>query len=434
MNYTYIELFSGPGGVATGFRRAGFMPLISVEISETTVQTYSSNYNVQVITLNSINENKGKLENILDMSSEGILIHGDVRGVDNKIFSEILEKKFKLDTVDMVAGCPPCESFSMAGKRLEKDERNDLFKEVLRVAYHFNAKLIFFENVKGLLTKRRNGEEGGQFKYLTKAFESKDCKTGIKYQLASKNKREILLTATHYGIPQKRERIFLVGINEKYKGIAFNYPEKTHFPVGEGFVSVEEAFYDLPEIYSGEGNDETCIKYSYRENNTLSFKNVKFLEYVASKNTTNKITSHKASKHKEYMIRRFSNIKQGEGMKAACERLKAEGKQDIVLEIFPKKLFAARGRRLVANAPSFTVTSHAFDEMLHPFYDRALTPREVARLQTFPDDYIFEGPYTAFHSSPVQDKYEQIGDAVPVMLAEKLAVELRKTLDQIVEA
>lgn len=426
--YTYIELFSGPGGLATGFRRAGFMPLISVEATETTVQTYSKNYDVQVITLQELVDNEGNLEEVMNSTSEGILIHGDVRGVTNKLLKEILEKKFDLDTVDMVVGCPPCESFSMAGKRLEKDERNDLFREVLRVAHAFDTKLIFFENVKGLLTKKRDGIKGGQFTYLTETLENQHPNSGVKFNLVSKHREDILLTATEYGVPQKRERLFLIGINEKYANAQYSYPKKTHSE--ESYVSVKEALHDLPVVHSGEGEEQISIQYSYSNDVSLSHKHKEYLDKVAGVNKTGMLTAHKASKHKEYMVVRFNNIKQGEGMKAACERLEKEGREDIVSGFFPRKLFAARGRRLVADAPSFTVTSHCFDEMLHPFYDRALTAREAARLQTFPDDYIFEGPYTVFHSSPIQDKYEQIGDAVPVLLAEKLAVELKRTLDK----
>lgn len=426
--YTYIELFAGPGGLATGFRRVGFMPLISVEATETTVQTYSKNHDVQVITLKELIDNEDKLENILNTTSKGVLIHGDVRGVSNTLIKEILNKKFNLDTVDMVVGCPPCESFSMAGKRLEKDERNDLFREVLRVAHEFDTKLVFFENVKGLLTKKRDGKKGGQFSYLTEIFEEKHPEKGVKFNLASKHKDEILLIATEYGVPQKRERLFLIGINDKYNDVSYVYPKKTHSE--DSFVTVKEVLHDLPMVHSGEGEDEIPITYTYSSDDNLTKKHKEYLDKVAGVNTTGLLTAHKASKHKDYMVVRFNNIRQGEGMKAACERLMKEGREDIVNEFFPKKLFAARGRRLLADAPSFTVTSHCFDEMLHPYYDRALTAREAARLQTFPDDYIFEGPYTVFHSSPIQDKYEQIGDAVPVILAEKLAEELKKTLDK----
>jgi len=95
---------------------------------------------------------------------------------------------------------------------------------------------------------------------------------------------------------------------------------------------------------------------------------------------------------------------------------------------FPKKIYGARNRRLVPEKPSFTVTSHCLDEMIHPYLDRGLTPREAARLQSFPDWYNIEGPYVKFHGDFEQDKYEQIGDAIPPLLAYAIGKEVVKTL------
>ena len=110
------------------------------------------------------------------------------------------------------------------------------------------------------------------------------------------------------------------------------------------------------------------------------------------------ITNHKAPGHTDRMYNRIKSIKPGENMKKAYERLVSEGKEEFAKQNYPKKLYAARNRRLVLSEPSFTVTSHCLDEMIHPVLDRALTPREAARLQSFPDWYIFEGPYVKFHS------------------------------------
>ena len=130
------------------------------------------------------------------------------------------------------------------------------------------------------------------------------------------------------------------------------------------------------------------------------------------------------------MVRRLHEIKQGEGMQSAAERLIAEGREEVVKECFPNKMYASRNRRLKSNEPSFTVTSHCLDEMIHPIYDRQPTPREVARLQAFPDWYVLNGPYVKFHSDPEQDKYEQVGDAIPVLMAKALAKSMRDALDK----
>lgn len=145
------------------------------------------------------------------------------------------------------------------------------------------------------------------------------------------------------------------------------------------------------------------------------------------------LCSHKGPGHTDKMMERISVIKPGEGMKAAYERLVSEGKLDLVNECFPKKIYAARNRRLVLDKPSFTVTSHCLDEMIHPVLNRGLTPREVARLQSFPDWYQFQGPYVKFHSDPEQDQYEQIGDAIPPLLAFAIGKEVVKTINSIRE-
>ena len=143
------------------------------------------------------------------------------------------------------------------------------------------------------------------------------------------------------------------------------------------------------------------------------------------------LTAHKAPGHTKKMLARFERIRQGENMKTASERLIKAGKQDEVDAYFPRKLYAARNRRLKLDEPSITVTSHCLDEMIHPTANRGLSPREAARLQSFPDWYIFEGPYVTFHSAPDQDQYEQIGDAIQPLLAYALGEEVINTLSKL---
>ncbi|NFD04989.1 DNA cytosine methyltransferase [Clostridium botulinum] len=437
--YTYIDLFAGPGGLCTGFKNSGFIPLIAVEMSDNTVKTYARNHDAEIYKLEELIDNKGKLENILNIeSNRTALIHGDIRLVDNDIIKEILHKKFKVDSVDVVAGGPPCESFSMAGKRADGDERDNLFENMLRIAQATKSKYIFFENVPGLLTKKSNNIN--VFNVIADEFDNHG------YKLASIDKNIIKCLASDYGVPQNRERVFLVAINEKYGDNKFIYPKKTH---GEGrkypYITVGEALKYLPSLNSGEGEEIQQIHYYYEEeykNNKISegfYEYIKFIsgkegyipEHINHDECVNEIANHKAVNHREKMIKRLSYIKQGEGMKKAAERLINEGKEDIVEMYFPKKLYAARNRRLKENEPSFTVTSHCLDEMVHPESDRGLTPRETARLQSFPDWYVFEGDYVKFHSDPLQDKYEQCGDAIPVLLVRALAKQLKIALDEI---
>lgn len=437
--YTYIDLFSGPGGLCTGFKNAGFVPLIAVEISDNTVKTYAKNHEAEIYELEDLIKNKGKLESILNITNKKTaLIHGDIRLVDNDIILEILKKKFKVDTVDVVAGGPPCESFSMAGKRLDGDERDDLFENMLRIAKSVGSKYLFFENVPGLLTKKSNNIN--VFDIIVNEFAEHG------YKLASTDKNKIKCLAADYGVPQNRERIFLVAVNEEYGENNFEYPEKTH-GVGRkyDYITVGEALKYLPELNSGEGEEIQDINYNFEEeyrNGEISEGFYEYIKFISGKEgyvpehinhglTVKTIENHKAVNHRDKMVKRLGYIKQGEGMKKAAERLISEGKEEIVKLYFPKKLYAARNRRLKEDEPSFTVTSHCLDEMVHPNMDRGLTPRETARLQSFPDWYVFEGEYVKFHSDPLQDKYEQCGDAIPVLLVRALALSLKKALDNI---
>lgn len=138
-------------------------------------------------------------------------------------------------------------------------------------------------------------------------------------------------------------------------------------------------------------------------------------------------------KHRPQTLRRFSLLKQGESLKTLFERYHGDELKNLQTQkVLPKKMFIKRNYRLRLNEPSPTVTSHCLDEFVHPVYDRALTVRECARLQSFPDSYNFVGgPYIVPHiDRTVQDKYEQIGDAVPPLLAYAWG----KTIIQIIKA
>lgn len=442
--YTYIDLFSGPGGLCTGFISEGFIPRIAIEWSDTTVETYARSHNAEVYRLDDLLRNLGNLERVLKKTKKTCLIHGDINDVPNEMIQEILQKKFGEDSVDVVTGGAPCESFSMAGKRLEKDERNDLFSNIPRIAHAARAKFALFENVPGLLTKKRDGKVGGQLAYVFNEFERTDEETGVFYRLASKAPNDFKCTACDYGTPQKRERIFLIGCSSRYKENPFIYPEKTHGPGRKfDYVTVEDALRYLPPLQSNEGYELTPYQPNYEEdhkNGRISEAAYEYYKFIFDAShcensyyAPNVVTFHKSLNHGEKMVRRLHEIKQGEGMRSAALRLIAEGKTELVADVFPNKLYAARNRRLKANEPSYTVTSHCLDEMVHPVFDRQLTPREAARLQSFPDWYYFGGPYVKFHSDPEQDKYEQIGDAIPVLMAKALAKSMREALDTLKE-
>ena len=144
----------------------------------------------------------------------------------------------------------------------------------------------------------------------------------------------------------------------------------------------------------------------------------------------NIVTSHKGPGHIKRKQQLLKLIPKEGSMKETFAKLSESGEIDQYRDLFPNVIYGSRNRRLIWEEPSFTVTSHCLDEILHPELNRAITPREAARLQSFPDWYQFAGPYVQFHGDKEQDKYEQIGDAIPPLLANAIARELVKAIKE----
>lgn len=447
-----IDLFSGPGGLCTGFKWAGILPLIAVEWTDTTVETYSVSHNAEVLHLSEYSNDEGihedYLKGFMKESTRTLVIHGDINLVDDVMIKELLLARYGIDsvdeTVDIVSGGAPCESFSMAGTRTIGDERDDLFSNIVRISRTVNTKAILFENVKGMFSKPdKNGNRGAIFNYICDTFESTEFKPN--YKLASRRQDDILLRACDYGVPQARERLFLVAIRSDLKNVNFTYPEKTHGPgCPNPFVTVEDAISDLPKVDMGEGDD--VIKYrplkKYKSHNQEVFVSIvrgdyssdgihsytpKYLEdaKLYSKDT---VSVHRGPGHIKRKQELLALIPERSSMRDTYQKLEQAGRLEEYRHLFPNTIYGSRNRRLLWDEPSFTVTSHCLDEILHPVLNRAITPREAARLQSFPDWYQFAGPYVQFHGDKVQDKYEQIGDAIPPLLANAMGRQFVKCL------
>lgn len=443
-----IDLFSGPGGLCTGFKWAGILPLIAVEWTDTTVETYSTSHNAEVFELSQYVTESGLntdyLNKFLYESDRTLLIHGDINQVTNDLVKTVLLKRFDInsedETIDVVSGGAPCESFSLAGTRTAGDERDDLFSNILRIARSVKTKAILFENVKGMFSKAKDGKKGAIFQHICDSFE--DNTLFPIYRLKSRQQSDILLKACDYGVPQMRERLFLVATRTDLN-IEFSYPEKEY---GEGrkypYVTVADAISDLPMVASGEEKTVYNFKGNYKNENQQRFVSImrgNYKDDVIHPKTPyyliqnglysdSSISVHKGPGHLKRKLDLLNLIRERETMRSAFNRLTEEGKIDEYRHLFPKTIYGSRNRRLLNDEPSFTVTSHCLDEILHPTLNRAITPREAARLQSFPDWYQFAGPYVQFHGAKEQDKYEQIGDAIPPLLAFALAKELIKAI------
>ena len=446
---TSIDLFAGPGGLATGFKWAGILPLIAVEWTHTTAQTYSINHNADILELDKYilaksKKDKSYFESFCVASEKSVLIRGDINLVSSQMIRKLLIKRFGIDcqneTVDIVSGGAPCESFSLAGTRTLGDDRDELFSNISRIAKAIRAKAMLFENVKGLFSKKsKEGKQGAIFQYICDTFEH-----GGQYKLVSRDPNVVLLRACDYGVPQMRERLFLVSLRKDVaKNGLFEYPKPCYgADANNPYVNVGDAILDLPAVESGEESETYSFPRNPRSKNQkwylklmrglpLPNMNCQTPDHLkTSFDSKSTLSIHKGPGHIKRKMELLKLIPPRSSMRAIYEELQKENKLHIYKGIFPRTIYGSRNRRLLEDQPSYTITSHCLDEMLHPYINRAITPREAARLQSFPDWYYFDGPYVQFHGSKEEDKYEQIGDAIPPLLAYALGIQFVKCLNQ----
>ncbi len=386
---THIDLFAGVGGICTGFKAAGFETVVAVEHVDTCTETYLANH--------------PEVDVILD----------DIRNVQASKIKSLLKKK-GLKRVDVVTAGFPCETFSTAGSnsRVYDDHRNYLYQDAIRIADAAQAQILVLENVPAFTSKRVSHDSKELIlEHLISDLES----AGYKYWDYD------ILNAADYGVPQRRERFIMFASKEiPVRKEMFNAAKKNFF------VTVDDALSDLPHIDQG---DES-IKYDKPKNNYQKQQRSKsFWKQTVQK--PNHLTYHITTKHRPATIKRFELIKHGEGLKDLFDKL--SDKEKLVLQeekILPKKWYIQRNHRLTPNKQSKTVTSHCVEEIIHPYLNRSLSVREAARLQSFPDYYDFAGgPLICPHIYHTQDKYEQIGDAVPPLLAKHIGESIKRILN-----
>ena len=376
MKFTHIDCFSGAGGICTGFHAAGIQTLLAIENVHSCVETYSANH------------------------PKVCVIESDIRNVHaEKILSHI-----PAEGVDIVSSGMPCETFSTAGNtsRSFYDDRQFLFREGIRIAKIAKAKLILFENVPAITSKTidKNSRE-----LIVDVLERELDEAGYSYH------RRFILNAIDYGVPQRRKRFFILAS----KSVEFNLTAP--IPTCKNEVTVKQAFAGLPAVEANTKYEGNFYTNDSSEFSTLLRDN----KFWKTGTGLNEFLSYQTPmKHRAATLERFSLIKPGESLKNLFERYDEEKLKELqARRVLPKKMFIKRNYRLKNEEAAPTLTSHCLDEFIHPTQNRALTVRECARLQSFPDCYNFVGgPFIAPHIyRTVQDKYEQIGDAVPPLLA-----------------
>lgn len=364
---TSIDLFSGCGGLTKGFSMAGIRSVFASDIDENAAKTFQRNFP----------DTPFLCKSITDISKEEVdgLLNGHIP--------------------DIIVGGPPCQGFSLANKRRNKvadDPRNQLFYGFVKFINWYSPKVFVMENVKGLLSMK-NGEV---LETILDAFGNAGDFGG--YDVAYK-----VLLASDYGVPQNRERVIIIG-TRKDLHLTPRHPEPLNL---EHKITVDEAIGDLPQIQACEGKE--VMEYPMEPQNDYQRLMRQNMRYV---------TNHIAMNHTKRLIARFEAIKAGQSLIDVWEthgsvKRGAPGEKSDVK-------FSQNNQRLFGNLPAPTIAASFQSNFIHPHLNRNFTAREGARLQSFPDDFIFEGMRTKMSWEKGLSQYQQIGNAVPVLMAKAI--------------
>lgn len=379
---TFIDLFSGCGGFSAGLEQAGMNCLAGIDHNEQAIHTFKANHSDSTIAL------------VKDMT---------------QFQPKELERLIGRNHVDVIVGGPPCQGFSSArqysgsnsGERLVEDPRRDLYKYFLKFVNHFRPKVFVMENVLGI-KKMQNGV------YFT-AIQNEARKIGYRVVPIEVNTWE-------YGVPQKRIRQLFIGtLTELPIFVPAQLIQKTHSltPKEDGLspiVTLGEAIEDLPHLKAG---DERIIQdYDIQlRKSYLEKYSGNFLTEVLDIEHADKLTWHCSRPHNDRDLRDFARLREGE----TCSRAIARG---VEMEFpYDRSSFKDRYTRQDRNSLCSTIVAHLKSDglmFIHPTQVRSLTPREAARVQTFPDTFKFSGSRSHV--------FTQIGNAVPPLIGRKVGL------------
>ena len=411
----YLDLFAGAGGLSEGFIRAGFNPIAHVEMDRAacyTLRTRMAYHHLKAN--NNLEQYANYLKGVIKRKEFYSSVPDDVikSVINEEIGEETLQDVFsQIDSllenqaVDLIIGGPPCQAYSVIGRarcpnKMKNDPRNDLYFFYAKFLEKYKPKYFVFENVPGLLSAT-DEQDNSYLDLMKDLFREYGYETEFE-----------MINAKDHGVPQNRKRIIIVG--KKGKSIGF-YPKLDFCPSN---IPVEKIFSDLPFITVGGGTAGPSA---------IGSKAEQWLYDVGIRNDKIPVTFHQAryNRKEDLEIYRIAvdlwNKKQ--------VRLKYNKLPEQLQTHQNKSTFLNRFNVVAGNLPySHTIVAHiAMDGHYYIHYDieqnRSLTPREAARLQTFPDDYYFESHNGGPRRTPA---YRQIGNAVPVLLAQKIAEKLKE--------
>lgn len=397
-----IDLFAGAGGLSEGFKRQGFNIVSHVEMDKSACLTLKTREAYFYL------KEQGKID-IYKKYITGEISRDELYGyipddilkriINESISDETIEDIFKLignEEIDIIIGGPPCQAYSLVGRsrdpdRMKNDPRNYLYRQYIKFIKKYKPKLFVFENVIGILS----AQEG-------KIFESiKDEMKEVGYNLDYR-----ILDASDFGVLQSRRRVILIGWKTD---IDFSYPD---FENVELKWNINDLFHDLPSIQSGD---------SMEVGKHLDMKNEILDEMKIRSSEWDILTQHTARKNNDRDLKIYKycvEIWNEERRRVRYDELPEELRTHNNLESFLDRFKVVDGLGVC-----HTMVAHISKDghhYIHPdiTQNRSLTVREAARIQSFPDDYYFETCRT--------DAFRQIGNAVPPLMAEMIARELKR--------
>lgn len=349
--YTVLDLFCGCGGLSKGYEMAGYSIALGVDFNKPALETYARNH-------------KGSKALFADLSKQ-------------EAFDEI-EKNLEGQEVDVIIGGPPCQGFSLTGRRQFDDERNKLYLAMIETVRRFKPRAFMIENVPGMATLYK----GEVKEEIIRRF------TEMGYKVNSK-----IVCAADYGVPQIRKRLVFIGLRDRDE--IFEFPEPYLKP--EDYITCEQAIGDLPSLVDSLGSD------------VMQYERPPISEYQKlMRGDCNILSNHKAVDHKQFVKDTIALVPDGGNWK------------DLPQGVGESRNFHMAWTRYASNKPSRTIdTGHRNN--FHYKWNRCPTVRESARLQSFPDDFVFLG------NKGQQDR--QVGNAVPCLLAKAIATQLLKYLN-----
>lgn len=363
---TVIDLFCGSGGMSLGFTQAGFKIIFANDIEPSCVETYSYNHP--------------------EVNPEKIVL-GDIQDFASTVSEYTMDEH-----VDVVIGGPPCQSFSNANRqRIIDDPRNRLYKEFVAVVASVRPTFFVMENVIGM---KKIADQ------VCEDFENIGYKVHFE-----------VLNAIEFGVPQQRKRIIFIGnkIGIENKAI-FTEIHKNNEHIQA--TTLKDAIADLPNLAALPQKNATeyeSDEHGYIVTDFKNYKNNGYLERINTNNIPTYLFNHKARYNNDRDIEIFSRLHQGD--KSDDPKI-----ADIMPYTSRNNIFKDKYYKLIYTQPCKTITAHMkFDcnMYIHPTQARGLTPREAARVQSYPDDYFFKGSYTK--------TYMQIGNSVPPLMARGIA-------------